>query len=134
MAGPLLDEAQMDAVVQAYVAHYNAGDLDAVVALFASDAEVEDPVGTPPKMGTEAIGAFFRVGMEAGARLALDGPVRIAANHAAFPFHVTLEWDGQLTRIDVIDIFTFNPDGKIARMQAYFGARNSTMPLAEGDS
>lgn len=134
MAVPLLEEQQMESAVQAYVAHYNAGDLDALVALFASDAEVEDPVGTLPKTGTEAIGAFFRVGMEAGARLTLDGPVRVAANHAAFPFHVTLEWDSQLTRIDVIDIFTFNPDGTIARMQAYFGARNSTMPLAAGDS
>ena len=39
--------------------------------------------------------------------------------------------DGQKTRIDVIDTFKFNPDGTIAEMRAFFGARNTG--AAQGD-
>lgn len=41
----------MTAVVQRYVAALNAGDLDGIVALFADDATVEDPVGSEPRRG-----------------------------------------------------------------------------------
>ena len=41
----------MTAVVQRYVAALNAGDLDGIVALFADDATVEDPVGSEPRCG-----------------------------------------------------------------------------------
>lgn len=126
-----IGEEAMEQVVEAYVSNYNHGNLDGIVALFASDASVEDPVGTEPKVGHDALRAFFGVGIEAGARLQLDGTVRVAANYAAFPFHVTLEWDGQLTRIDVIDTFKFNHDGKIAEMRAFFGAKNTG--AAQGD-
>jgi ketosteroid isomerase-like protein len=47
------DPAAMTAAVHAYVAALNAGDLDAIVALYADDASVEDPVGStsPPLQG-----------------------------------------------------------------------------------
>lgn len=38
--------ASPEAVVHAYVAALNAGDLEAIVALYADDASVEDPVGS----------------------------------------------------------------------------------------
>lgn len=119
-------EEKMCAAVRAYVDNYNAEDLDGIVGLFAVDAEVEDPVGTPIKVGHAAISEFFGVGIAAGARLHLDGPIRAVANFAAFPFHVTLEWKGVHTRIDVIDTFEFDADGKIARMRAFFGAANQS--------
>lgn len=124
-------EGQMCAAVQAYVDNYNASDLDGLVALFAEDASVEDPVGTPPKVGHAAIREFFAVGIEAGARLYLDGPIRAGANFAAFAFHVTLNWEGTAMRIDVIDTFEFNESGKIAQMRAFFGAGNSSTPEGE---
>lgn len=109
----------------AYIDAYNAKDLDGIIALFAPDAVVVDPVGTPPKTGHDELRAFFAVGIEAGARLTLDGPVRAGAGHAVFPFHVDLQWDGQVMRIDVIDVFRFNDAGLIAEMTAYFGPENS---------
>ena len=42
------DPAAMTAAVHAYVAALNAGDLDGIVALYADDASVEDPVGSKP--------------------------------------------------------------------------------------
>lgn len=115
---------QMVAAVQAYIDSYNAGDLDGIVNVFAADATVEDPVGTPVKRGHDELRAFFSVGVEAGARLILDGPVRCADRFAAFPFHVELTWDGAVTRIDVIDVFEFDAGGKVTAMKAYFGPGN----------
>lgn len=120
----MLDTDRMVAAVEAYVTSYNRGDLDGVCAVFAEDAIVEDPVGTPPRVGQAALREFFAVGIQAGARLTLDGPVRCAAGHAAFAFHVDLHWDGADTRIDVIDVFTFDPHGKVTGMKAYFGPAN----------
>lgn len=115
---------QMVAAVETYIGSYNRADLDGVCAVFAEDAVVEDPVGTPPRVGQAALREFFAVGIAAGARLTLDGPVRCAADHAAFAFHVDLEWDGSATRIDVIDVFTFDAHGKVSSMKAYFGPAN----------
>ena len=115
---------QMVAAVEDYIGSYNRADLDGVCAVFAEDAVVEDPVGTPPRVGQPALREFFAVGIEAGARLTLDGPVRCATDHAAFAFHVDLAWDGKATRIDVIDVFTFDAQGKVAGMKAYFGPAN----------
>jgi steroid delta-isomerase len=120
----MLDADRMVAAVEAYIGNYNRADLDGVCAVFADNAVVEDPVGTPPLMGQTAIREFFAVGIDAGARLTLDGPVRCAADHAAFAFHVDLTWDGRATRIDVIDVFTFDAQGKVSSMKAYFGPAN----------
>lgn len=118
------DALQMQSAVQSYVDCYNRGDLDGVVGLFAPDATVEDPVGSPIKTGRDEIREFFGAGIAMGAQLALDGPVRCVADQAAFAFHVTLDWEGQETRIDVIDLFRFNDDGKVAEMRAFFGPDN----------
>jgi len=126
------DAGQMEEAVKGYVDAYNRADLDGIVELFAHDATVEDPVGSPLKKGHSEISEFFRVGIEMGAKLTLDGPVRCAADHAAFPFHVTLDWEGQATRIDVIDVFRFDETGKIIEMRAFFGAENMNPATQDG--
>lgn len=118
------DAAQMEASVQSYVDSYNRADLTGVVGLFAHDATLEDPVGTPLKNGIDEISEFFKAGIDMGAKLTLDGPVRCVADHAAFAFHVELNWEGQTSRIDVIDIFRFDEAGKVAEMRAFFGPEN----------
>ena len=118
------DAKHMEAAVREYAEAYNRADLAGLVSLFALDATVEDPVGTPPKRGHAEIQEFFAVGIEMGAKLALDGPVRCVADHAAFPFYVTLEWEGQKSRIDVIDVFRFDESGKVCEMRAFFGPEN----------
>ena len=114
----------MTAVVHAYVEAFARGDAAMVAALFADDASVEDPVGTPPRRGKAAIAEFYRASMATGAKLTLDSPVRAAADHAAFAFHVDLDWDGVRQRIDVIDLFRFDAVGKITEKRAFFGPAN----------
>ena len=92
--------------------------------MFADDATVEDPVGTPPHVGREAIHAFYAASMQTGAKLKLDGPVRIAGPFAAFAFSVLLHYEGKDQRVDVIDTFRFNEDNQVVEMKAYFGPSN----------
>ena len=125
-AKPMTDPARMEAVVHAYVAAFEAGSADDVAALYAEDATVEDPIGSPVHKGREAIRAFYAQSMKTGAKLQLDGPVRIAGDYAVFPFSVHLEFGGKKMRIDVIDSFKFDADGKVAEMRAFWGPTNMT--------
>ena len=115
---------QMAAAVHAYVDGFERGDLDAIVGLFADDATVEDPVGTPPKRGLAEIRAFYAGSLATGAKLELLGDPRCAGDHVAFPFAVKLEWDGRRQIIEVIDTFRFDEAGKITEMRAFFGPAN----------
>jgi steroid Delta-isomerase len=115
---------QMTAAVHAYVEAFDKADPGLAVAIFAAEAEIEDPIGTPLKIGTDAIRQFYTESMATGAKLILDGPIRIAGDYAAFAFHVPLNFDGRDMRIDVIDTFKFNDAGKVIEMKAYFGPTN----------
>jgi steroid delta-isomerase len=117
---------QMTAAVHGYVEAFEKGDAELAVALFAPDATVEDPVGTPVKRGHEEIRAFYAASMQTGAKLRLEGPIRCATDHAAFAFRVQLTLEGKMVTVDVIDIFRFNDAGKIVEMKAYFGPSNMT--------
>ena len=108
------------AVVERYVAAFNAGDAAAIAALFADDASVQDPIGTPSHVGREAITQFYRAAIKTGARLTPTGPIRVAGSFAAFPFCVQLEMGGSEMIIDVIDTMRFDENGRIEEMRAYF--------------
>lgn len=112
------------AAVHGYVDAFARGDAEAAVALFADDATVEDPLGTPIKRGHDEIRAFYQGSMATGAKLELQGEPRCAADYVAFAFAVRLEWQGQKSVIKVIDTFRLNDDGKITEMRAYWGPEN----------
>ena len=131
---------QMKDAVQAYIDLFNAQDAQGIADLYAEDAVVIDPMGTPPKKGKAAILEFYTLAVKNGAKLELVGPTRIAENSAAFPFKCTVggmthvdddvavEVDlpkGGMT-IDIIDTFQFNEYGKVTEMKAYWGPMNIT--------
>ncbi|WP_157529826.1 nuclear transport factor 2 family protein [Microtetraspora niveoalba] len=115
--------------LQEYVTAWNAGDAAAIVALFADDAIVADPYGTPPREGREAIRAFYEDGVKTGARLTLDAPIRGShGDRAAMAFTVELTTEAGPMRIRVIDVMTFDEHGKIARMEALWGPDDVERP------
>ena len=118
------DPVKMEAAVHAYVAAFEAGSADQVAALYAQDATVEDPIGSPIHKGREAIRAFYAQSMKTGAKLKLEGPVRVAGDYAVFPFSVNLNYDGGHKRIDVIDTFRFNDANEVIEMRAFWGPTN----------
>ncbi len=118
------DAKAMEAAVHEYVAAFAAGAPERVAALFADGATVEDPIGTPPHVGHDAILGFYTASMQTGAKLQLEGPVRIAGEYAAFAFSVQLHMGGKDMRVDVIDTFRFDDASKVTEMRAYFGPTN----------
>ena len=118
------DPAAMAAAVHAYVAALNARDLDAIVALYADDATVEDPVGSAPKVGIEAIRAFYARSTALPLQVVLDGELRVVANECAFAFSVSFVHEGRQTTIRPIDTFRFDAAGRIVQMRAFFGPGN----------
>jgi steroid delta-isomerase len=115
----------MVAAVEAYVRGFATGDVDMICSLFAADAIIEDPVGSSPHVGASAVRRFYqRIIDEGGAKLELAGPVRTAANAAVFAFSSHLRRGGVARRIDPIDVFEFDDQGKVKVMRAYWGPAN----------
>lgn len=112
----------MKDAVAAYLDRHSAGDVDGVVALFADDATVWDPVDADPHVGGEAVRAFFTGTHEMVDRLTLTatGPVRCAGAFAAFPMTARSEVGDLTLEIDIIDVMTFDAEGKIVEMKAYW--------------
>ncbi|MCY1281326.1 Steroid Delta-isomerase [compost metagenome] len=117
-----MDAQQIRRRMARYVELVDAGDIDGILALYADDAVVEDPVGSPAHVGIAAIGAFYRDGLgRTNARAELTGSVRVAGCSGAMPFRVDLDWGGRPCSIHVIDVMEFDADGRIRAMKAYWG-------------
>jgi len=108
------------AAVDKYVEAFDKADIEIIKEIYAEDATVEDPVGTDLLLGIDAICVFYEGALSAGAKLALTGTPRCAGNAVAFPFQVSMP--GMI--IDVVDVFEFNDQGKVASMKAYWGPEN----------
>ncbi len=111
-------------VVRAYLAALNHSDFAAIVRLYAADAVVEDPVGSPPKKGTQEIRGFYAMATAMELEASLEGEVRVVDNAAAFAFSVRFLKDGRYTRIRPIAVFDFNAELLITHTRVYFGAPN----------
>lgn len=118
----MIDSATMKAALLEYIDAYNATDTARLVALYAENASVEDPVGTPVLEGRAAIQAFYARATQFGGRLELAAPPRGShGNAATVSFVVKVEVDGRPVRINVTDVMRFDADGKFASMQAFWG-------------
>ena len=116
------DAATIRATVEAYCAAFTARDQDAYVNLFALDAWIEDPVGTPRRDGHEGISAFFAESsaMADAIELRQTGPVRVAVGECAFPMQARPVIGGDTYVVDIIDVMTFDDAGKITTMRAFW--------------
>jgi steroid delta-isomerase len=118
-------QEHMKSVLQSYIDHFAAGDGAALAALFADDAVIEDPVGHPEIQGTAAILEFYTNAVSSGAKLTLDAPIRGShGNRAAMAF--TIDVPG-LMRIHAVETMTFREDGKVTRMEAFWGPEDIEM-------
>ena len=124
MTDVTLDAKQMAEVAQRYVDIISSHDIEAMCNLFAADAIQEDPVGDEPHIGIDAIREFFQVGFSHDIKAELTGSARCAGNAVAFPLSVTFGAEGSQMKLEAIDVFEFNEDGKIQSMKAYWGADN----------
>lgn len=113
-----MDSADKIAMVHRYVEAFDQQSMDIIREIYAEDAVVEDPVGTDPHVGIDAVCAFYENALGSGAKLELTGNPRCAGNAVAFPFQVKM---GDFA-IEIIDVFEFNDAGKVNSMKAYWSS------------
>jgi steroid delta-isomerase len=107
-------------VVDRYVQLVGTGTADEILALYAEGATVEDPVGSGVRSDRAEIHAFYATleGLEQETRLV---EVRIAGGQAAFLFEVVTRADGVSYTLAPVDVMTFDDDGLITSMRAFWG-------------
>ena len=101
------------------------GQVDDIVELYADDATVEDPVGSEVHIGRKAIHGFYSRIPTSNNQTDIV-TLRALGNEAAFFWNLTVELGGDRMRIEIISTMTFNEDGKIASMKAYWAPDNMT--------
>jgi len=114
------DADHIRSVYARYPELVSKGDLDGVVELYAEDATLEDPIGSELRRGHDAIREFYRA--SAGKiTIRCTGPVRVVGREAATPMVVLFGPPGPEQRaLDVISLMSFDEDGKITAMRAYW--------------
>lgn len=112
----------MRAALEAYVSRTNAGDAAGLVALFASGATIEDPVGTRVKRG-EDIAAWFADSVTFETRISPVAAIRGSfANEAALVFDVEFTPpESPRMRVRSLDLCTFDETGRITSLRAFWG-------------
>lgn len=115
-----METTVLQKAVAQYVEAFDKGDLSIIENIFAANATVEDPVGTPQHIGIEAIKTFYKSAFDMGVKLELNGKPRCAGNSVAFSFDVVMTG----MKISPIDVFELNADGKVQSMKAYWSADN----------
>ena len=111
--------------VKRYLELAAQGKADDVADLYADDATVEDPVGSEVHIGRPAIRKFYDALPTTGASADII-TLRTLGHEAAFHWTLTINLDDAKMRIDVISVMTFDDEGKIASMKAYWGPDNVT--------
>ena len=118
---------QITEAVQTYLASLEKGDLEGLMSLFADDCWIEDPVGSERKVGRDAVRSFYAAAIEMNLTMTLESEIRIAGNEAAFPFRLVAETPSGRLVVRPIDVMTFDDDGRITSMRAYFGPTNQSV-------
>lgn len=106
-------QAHMKGALLAYFEAMNDRDAAKVKAIFAADAMVEDPFGTPLRPAAVFVDGVTQAMISFNVLLvtATENASAAAALYINTP-------KGNLSAIEV---FTFNPEGKITSMKAYWG-------------
>ena len=115
-----LDNDDVSARVQRYLELVATGTADEVVALFAADATLEDPVGSEVRNGRDSIREFYATfaAMPKSTRLI---SLRACAGQAAFQFEIVTEVGGGLTAtMSPMEVMVFDESGLISSMRAWW--------------
>ncbi|MDH3686055.1 MAG: nuclear transport factor 2 family protein [Myxococcales bacterium] len=115
----MVDANEIRAVYARYPGMMSKGDVEGILALYADDATIEDPIGSEPRSGKAAIREFYEA--SAGTvTIRLTGPVRVAGCEAATPMVVLMGPEGEQQALDVISVMKFTDDGLIQSMRAFW--------------
>ena len=117
-----LTPEQIEAVIEDAFAGLAAFDAQRVLNNFAPDAVLEDPVGTPPMQGTQAIAAYLATFPTIFSQMKLYSlDIKVHGQEAAvtWRFRFTTK-TGNVFFLEGIGFFKFNQDGKIQLEREFF--------------
>ena len=119
MTTPSKDDVR--ALLERYAAAMNNGDREAWLDCFADDAVHEDPVGTPPNVGREAIGRFFDSN-EIPVTLSLTADPLVLGHEVLAFLAVVADMDGnKMTIPRIVDHIVLSEDGtRFQSLRAFF--------------
>ena len=119
---PELTSQQVEAVIEDAFAGLVAFDVQRVVNNFAADAVLEDPAGTPPMVGTQAITAYlegFPTLFNQMKLYSLD--IKVRGNEAAVSWRIRFTTkSGNVFFLEGIGFFRLNQQGKIELEREFF--------------
>ena len=108
--------------VERYLDAHAGAQTSKVIGLFSPGATLEDPVGSEPHVGFDSVRVFFTRVHERNGTLHLEPVSPIIVAGAEATVHVRA-WgvDAEpATAVDVIYIFTVDPQQRISRLRAFF--------------
>ena len=114
------DYEYMRTIFDRYRQLMREGDVDGICNLFAPNAVWEEPVGTTPEIGHEAIRARYADALSrSGGSITMipDGVPRIAGNRA---LAISIAYAGSRV-IETSNVIECNEDGLITEMKVYIG-------------
>jgi steroid Delta-isomerase len=113
------------ATIERYQATFNSGDRDGWLALFTDDAELEDPAGSPPRLGRDGLASFWDE-IHTGKRDDVQRTVRVVQRplvcelEAAWAFELCIPRGESNGMVEIIDQAVFSEDGQIRRLRAFW--------------
>ena len=113
-------EDRIRSVVRAYLASFASRDVEARAALFAANVRVEDPVGTAPIVGLDALRSFWAMSSGAFDVSATPKRIIVCGNEACVEFEAKLNAGGDQATISCIETFKLSDAGLIVEMRAFF--------------
>lgn len=121
-AAPALTTEQTEAVIEDAFAGLVAFDTQRVINNFAADAVLEDPVGTPPIQGRQAIAAYLETFPTLFSDLKLYSlDIKVCGQEAAVTWRIRFKTrTGNVFFLDGVGIFKLNQEGKITSEREFF--------------
>ncbi|MET3962980.1 steroid delta-isomerase [Marmoricola sp. OAE513] len=110
---------QAEATVRTYLGLVATGTADEIAALYAEDATLEDPVGSDPLHGRDAIRGFYAT-IESLKITTELLTIRTAGGEAAFHFHISTDTGAGFAVMQPMEVMTFDEAGLITTMRAWW--------------
>jgi steroid delta-isomerase len=114
---------QITRAVNSYVELLAKGNGADIAALYSEGATVEDPVGSEVRRGRHAIRELY-TDIGTYSRESELVWLQVTGREAAFLCRVTVHDGNSRTRIEGIDVMSFDDNAKITSMKAYWGPEN----------
>lgn len=117
-----LTSQQIEAVIEDAFAGLVAFDVQRVINNFAADAVLEDPVGTPPIQGTQAIAAYLATFPTLFNHMKLYSlDIKVRGQEAAVTWRIRFKTrTGNVFFLEGIGFFKLNQQGKIESEREFF--------------